>query len=115
MALVPFVRPSEALADLRAFVATRTKQQWIFATLSLAIPFYFFTLILMKTVEKKYKPPEVTFVTNYKNNRTDAEIRAQQKIDTEKLKAEKAAREKVMAERRRVLAPITKKLDDLGF
>jgi hypothetical protein len=113
-----FPRPvslSAALADLRAFLATRQRHQWLFAALSLAIPFYFMTLILMKTVEKEYKPPEVTFVTSYAKDRSDAEIRAQQKLDAEKLERERAEREQVLAERRRKLEPITKKLDDLGF
>jgi hypothetical protein len=108
-------RPGVVLADLRAFLATRQRHQWLFAALSLAIPFYFVTLMLFNSKEKAYKPPEVTFVTSYAKNRTDAEIRAQQKIDTEKLKAEKAERERIMGERRRKLEPITKKLDELGF
>lgn len=109
------VRLSAAFADLRAFLAGRQRHQWVFAALSVAIPAYFVTGMIFNVREKAYKPPEVIFVMDYAKNRTDAQIRAQQKIDSERLRAEKAEEARILDERRRALAPITKRLDDLGF
>ncbi len=96
MILPPVSTPWKAWADLRAFLRTRERNQWVFAFLSLAIPgFLILQFWLVSGQRKVYHPPEVTFVKNWKQGRTNAEIRAQQAKDAP---AERQAR-KELAER----------------
>ncbi len=93
-------RPSDAWADLRAFLQAGGSHKLGFAALSIVIPAFFLLLFTLDTVEKEYVAPEITWVTTFDPNRSDAEIIAQQKIDT----AERIKREKELAiemERRR--------------
>lgn len=115
MALPKPVRPSAALADLRAFFATRQKHQWAFAALSLFIPLYFVTLFVLEAEKKQYKNPDVVWVTNYKADRSDAEIKAQQVIDAKALKEAKAKQAQAEYERRKPFIELDKKLDSMGF
>lgn len=115
MALPPIARPSAALADLRAFFSSRQKHQWVFALLSVLITGYFITVFLIQSRTKEYKPPEVIWVQNYSGNRTDAQIKAQQRLDEKQRKAE-AAQLKVLQEaQRKSSAALSKKLSEMGF
>lgn len=115
MALPPVTRPSAALADLRAFVATREKHQWFFALVSVLITGYFITIFLIQSTTKEYKPPEVIWVKDYSGNRTDAEIKAQQKIDQQKQLAEQAELKRLQEAQRKESAKLQKKLSELGI
>lgn len=115
MALPPLSRPSTLLADLRAFFASRERHQWVFAFLSVAITGYFIIIFLIQSTTKEYRPPEVTWVTSYAANRSDAEIKAQQKIDQAKRVAEKAERARLEAEQRAQAAKLSKALREMGI
>ena len=115
MALPKPVRPSAAIADLVAFFKTRRKHQWAFAAASLFIPLYFVTLFILEAEPKQYKNPDIVFVQNYKADRTDAEIKAQQAIDSRKAKEEAAALKKAEEERRKPFVELDKKLDSWGL
>jgi hypothetical protein len=115
MALPPVSRPSAAFADLRAFLASRERHQWVFALLSVLITGYFITVFLIQSKTKEYKPPEIVWVKDYAANRTDAEIRAQQRIDQAKRLAEEAELKKLQEAQRRDSAKLQKKLRELGI
>lgn len=115
MALPKPVRPSAAIADLIAFFKGRQKHQWAFAAASLFIPLYFVTLFVLEAETKQYKNPDIVFVQNYKADRTDAEIKAQQVIDSKKAKEDAAALKKAEEERRKPFVELDKKLDSWGF
>lgn len=115
MALPPVSRPSAAFSDLRAFLASREKHQWVFALLSVLITGYFVTIFLVQSREKEYKPPEIIWIKDYAANRTDAEIKAQQKIDQAKRLAEQAELKKLQEAQRRESAKLQKKLSELGI
>lgn len=115
MALPPIARPSAAFADLRAFLASREKHQWVFALLSVLITGYFITVFLIQSRTKEYKPPEIVWVQNYSGKRTDAQIKAQQQIDEKKRKAEAAELKKLQEAQRKSAAAFAKKLGEVGF
>lgn len=115
MALPPISRPSAAFADLRAFLASREKHQWVFALLSLLITGYFITVFLIQSKTKEYKPPEIVWVQDYAPNRSDAEIKAQQRIDQAKRLSEQAELKKLQEAQRKESAKLQKKLSELGI
>ena len=115
MALPRPVRPSAAFADLRAFFATRQKHQWGFAAASVFIPLYFVTLFVLEAETKVYKPPEIVWVQDYRGNRTDAQIKAQQVIDEKKRKADAAELKRLEEERRKPFVELDRKLESMGF
>ena len=107
--------PKAALRDFRAFLRTRSPHKIGFAAVALGIPVLFMGLFYVDEVEEVYRLPEVTWVKTYNKGRTDAEIKAQQKIDTAKLKIEEAEEKRILEERRAPFKKIDKKLDDLGL
>lgn len=115
MALPPVSRPTAVLADLRAFFASREKHQWVFAALSVLITGYFITVFLIQSTTKEYKPPEIIWVKDYSGNRTDAQIKAQQKLDQQKQLAEQAELKKLQEAQRKDAAKLHKKLRELGI
>lgn len=115
MALPPLSRPSAAFSDLRAFLATREKHQWVFAALAVLITAYIITIFLIQSKTREYKPPEVIWVQNYAANRTDAQIKAQQAIDQKKREAEAAELKKLQDAQRKSSAELNKKLRGLGI
>lgn len=115
MALPPIVRPSAAFADLRAFIASREKHQWVFAALSVLITAYFISIFLIQSKTREYKPPEVVWVQNYSGKRTDAQIKAQQVIDEKKRKADAVALKELQEAQRKSSAAFSKKLSEMGF
>ena len=115
MALPPVSRPSAAFADLRAFLASREKHQWVFALLSVLITGYFIAVSLIQSKTKEYKPPEIVWVQDYAANRTDAQIKAQQRIDQAKRLAEQAELKQLQEAQRRESAKLQKKLGELGI
>ena len=86
--------PVRAYADLRRFLATRERYELGFLLLAMAI-----TLTLIwaffrdSRIEREYRP-DIIYVEQYRLDRTDDEIRAQQKVDA-------VAKAKLMAERRK--------------
>jgi len=115
MALPPVSRPSAAFADLRAFLASREKHQWVFALLSVLITGYFIAVFLIQSKTKEYRPPEIVWVQDYAPNRTDAQIKAQQQIDQQKRLAEQAELKKLQEAQRKESAKLQKKLSELGI
>jgi len=89
MALPRPASPRALIADLRAFLASRGQHRFIAAGLAVLIPGIIFTLFFLDG--RNYRPPERTiYVKMWSAERTDAEIKADQK----KAQAEKEARAK---------------------
>lgn len=83
--------PIRAYLDLRAFLLQRQKHELVFLVLSLvATAIVIGVLIKDSQVEMPYRP-DIIYVQQWRLDRTEAEILAQQKVD-------QAAKEKLMAE-----------------
>lgn len=91
MSFLRTISPLRALRDLRLFLRQRRPYELWFMILSLAI-----TLVVLfmfwkdSHVETPYKR-EIIYVQNWRLDRSDAEIRAQQKIDQAQKDREQAA------------------------
>lgn len=118
MAIFPRpVRPSAALADLRAFLSERRPHQWAFAALAL-----FLTAMILAGFQidshlddPVWKEPDVIYVKPYAANRSRAEIIAQQQRDLPAELAARADQEAWRAERRRQFRKVDRQLDALGL
>ena len=100
------MNPLRALRDLRLFFHQREKHELWFLALAVVLT----TLLIAgfvkdSAVEKVYKP-DIVYVQQYRLDRTDAEIEAQQKIDQAKKDKEdaelKARQAKTQAEFKRL-------------
>jgi hypothetical protein len=115
MALLRFVSPVAALADLRLFFAARKRHEFIFAALAMAVPGFFIAMFILSTKEAPYKNPDIIFIQDYTGGRTDAQIRAQQKIDSAKAKAQKAIEDADEAKRQQFFKDIGNGMDAVGL
>lgn len=84
--------PLRAFSDLRAFLRSRKPHEVGFLALSIAITWTVVLVFSIDTnnIKKDYVEPDIIYVQSYAENRTDAEIIAQQKIDLPKEQARKA-------------------------
>ncbi len=113
MSLPPISSPRAAWRDLRAFLQSRQRHQWIIGALSLLIPgFLALQFYLVGGKQKAYRAPDVVFVKQWTKSRTDAEIKAQQAKDAPAEEAERqerakeeAAYQKRMKDLRKLLNP----------
>jgi len=116
MAIFPRpVSPIKAIRDLRYFLATRQKHELIFAFLAV-----FITTMLIagfyvdSRVEKPWKR-DVQYVESWPLDRSDEQIRAQQKIDLARKKALLAEHEKKRQANMKSFQRLDKKLEDMGL
>ena len=109
MNLRQYFSPIRAWRDLRSYVATRRPHQIGFMALALVLSY----TMIMGTLDVSRMPKpayhrEIIYVQQWRADRTDAEIVAQQKIDgVEQTRQEKALK-RLQAERKAQL----KRLDD---
>lgn len=75
------VGPRAALADLRAFMRQRSREQQISAALAILVTIIIVILFLVDSKINTAPPPQIVYVEQWSANRTDAEIIAQQKKD----------------------------------
>ncbi len=104
-------RPSVVWADLKLFFSTRQKHQLVFATLAVALP----ALIVLGFVhdshfEREYHP-DITYVRNWKEGRSAAEIAAQQA----EYQTIKDAQQAELERRREPFKKIDRELKRLGM
>jgi hypothetical protein len=93
MAIIPRPASPKALwQDIRAFVAQRQRHEILLGLLSITITA---TIVFVFLIDSRIKPapPEPLFVQSWPENRTDAEIIAQQKIDQAKKDRQAAKRQ----------------------
>jgi hypothetical protein len=83
--------------DLRTFLATRERTEWLFAGISIGITVF---IIFAFWHDSRAEPAEqIVYVQSWPANRTDAEIIADQKKDRIVKKQEEAERNQALAER----------------
>jgi hypothetical protein len=97
------VSPWAALADLRAFMRQRSREQVIGGALAVLITAIIVIEFLVDAQIGTAPPEQVTYVDIYSPNRTDAEIVADQKKD-------QAAKDAAIKERQRQFQKLEKKL-----
>lgn len=99
-----FPRPSSpiaALRDLKGFLAQQQRHKIVFAIIAIAMPCL---IVFGFYVDSDIKPEaQIIYVQNWPADRTDEQIKAQQKID-------QAKRDKEMAERQRQYQELQKRL-----
>ena len=94
MSILRFFSPTRAYADLRVFLSRRHPHQYVFLTLAVALTGLFvFEIAHDSKFEREYRP-NIIYVQQWRLDRSEAEILAQQKID-------KAAKDKQDAELKR--------------
>jgi len=101
-----FPRPSSpraALADLRAVLRRRSREQAIGAALAVLITAIIVIVFFVDSSINTAPPPQVIYVDSWSQNRTDAEIIADQKKD-------QAAREAAMKARQQEFQKLEKQL-----
>jgi hypothetical protein len=108
---MPLPRPASPRAlwaDLRAFTSERRPHQWVAAALAVAIPIGILVLFVLDGRTNILPGPQLIYVESWPASRTDAEIKAQQKID-------QAARDKANKERQAQFKRLDDKLERLGI
>jgi hypothetical protein len=78
------VGPRAALADLRAFMRQRSREQFIGAALAILVTLIIVIEFLVDSKINTAPPPTIVYAESWKADRTDAEIVAQQKVDQAK-------------------------------
>ncbi len=95
--------PAAAWRDLKAFFATRRRHQWVFAAIALMMPVI---IVAGFYHDANIKPePRIVYVESWPADRSDEQIKAEQKVD-------QARRDKAMAERK---AQYQRLADKLGI
>lgn len=107
--------PFTAIRDLRVFLSHRQKHELAFLALSVVIT----TLLIAgfvkdSHIEKVYKR-DIIYVQNWRADRTDEEVRAQQAKDLPGELARKEAFAKKQAERRAQFKRVDDKLESWGL
>jgi len=101
MALPRPSSPTAAWRDLKAFLGQQERHKFFFALIAIMIPGL---IVLGFYVDANIQPePQIIYVQSWPENRTDAQIKAEQKID-------QAARDKAAAEKRRQYQELAKRL-----
>lgn len=107
--------PLRAYRDLRQFLAGRKPYELWFLAAALAITgFILYALARDSYAEKAYKP-QIIYVEQWRLDRTDAQIIAQQKIDEAKKQIEQARIRKAEAERQAAFKRLDDKLTRMGL
>lgn len=97
------VGPRAAIADLRAFMRQRSREQVIGAMLAVLVTAIIVIEFLVDSKIGTAPPPQVVYMDSWSASRTDAEIIAQQKID-------QARRDKAEKEKQRQFQKLEKQL-----
>lgn len=91
--LPPAVGPRAALSDLKAFLKQRSREQVIGACLAVLVTIIIVIIFIVDSKINTAAPPQVVWVESYGPERTDADIRAdQKKASEERRKAEEEKR-----------------------
>ncbi|MEO7178349.1 MAG: hypothetical protein ABIW83_05855 [Allosphingosinicella sp.] len=108
---MPLPRPASPRAlwaDIRAFTSERRPHQWVAAALAIAIPAAIIFIFYLDGNTNIMPGPQLIYVESWPASRTDAQIKAEQKID-------QAARDKFRKERQAQFKRLDEKLERLGI
>ena len=104
MALLPPTSgPRAALSDLRAFLGQRSREQFWGAIFSVTITAIILVVFLYDAKVNTAPPPTVVYVEDFPADRTDEDIKAEQKVDSEERARLKEAKKKQFEEIQRRL------------
>lgn len=107
--------PLRALRDLRLFLHQRQPHELGFLALAMLITgFFIFAFVKDSSIAKVYKP-DIIYVQQWRLDRTEAEIIAQQKVDQAKKDKDQAALEKEQAKTRAEFQRLDDKLKRWGI
>lgn len=107
--------PVSAYRDLRLFLATRERYEFVFLALAIAITGVFVWLFVHDSqIEAPYKR-DIIYVQNWRADRTDAQIKAQQVIDEAARKQRVAAQDAEKAKSRAEFQRLDNALDKMGL
>ncbi|HEU0066239.1 MAG TPA: hypothetical protein VFQ57_03260 [Sphingomonas sp.] len=107
--------PIRAYRDLRLFLSHRQPYEVGFLVLAMAITgFLVFAFAHDSYVEPEYHP-NIVYVEQWPADRTDEQIRAQQKIDAPIREKELAEEKKALDERRASFKRVDEKLESWGL
>jgi hypothetical protein len=109
------ISPIRAFADLYRFLRQRRRHEIVFLVLSFSLTWGMFTAFMIDTrIVRPYKR-DIVYVEQWRADRTDAEIIAQQKLDLPKEKAALAAQAKADAQRRLAFKHMNDQLKAVGL
>lgn len=109
------VSPIRAFTDLWGFLRQRRRHEVVFLVLSFSLTWGIFTAFMIDTrIVTPYKR-DIIYVQQWRADRTDAEIIAQQKIDLPKEKAALEAQAKADAQRRLAFKHMEDQLKAVGL
>ncbi len=112
MAILPRPsRPSAVWADLKAFFAQRQRHQLVFATLAITMPVLIVAGFVHDSHFEREYHPEITYVKNWDEGRSAAQIAAQQA----EFQARKDAQLAELERRREPFKKIDAELKRLGM
>lgn len=115
MQFIARMSPLRALRDLRLFLHQRPKHELGFFLLAVLVTsFFIFAFIKDSTIHKMYKP-NIIYVQQWRLDRTDEQIRAQQKIDQAQKEKDQAELEKQQAKTRAEFQRLDDKLKRWGI
>jgi hypothetical protein len=97
-------KPATLFTDLRAFLASDQRHKLLIGVLAILMPMLIVYMFVRDGRTNIYPTgPQITYVSDWQNSRTDGEIVAQQKVDQK-------IREKADAERRASYQRLAKQL-----
>lgn len=108
---MPLPRPASPRAlwaDIRGFASERRSHHWVALVLALAMPVAIVVVFLIDGRTNILPGPQLIYVESWPANRTDAQIKAEQKID-------QAARDKARKERQEMFKRHEEQLERLGL
>jgi len=109
------VSPIKASNDLWGYVRRRRPHQIVFLALSFALTFGMFQLFMIDTRIVRPYTRDIVYFQQWRADRTDAQIRAQQLIDLPKEKAARDAQAKADAQRRLAFKHMEDQLKAVGL
>lgn len=109
------ISPIKAFADLYGFLRQRRRHEIVFLVLSFSLTWGMFTAFMIDTrIVRPYKR-DIVYVQQWRADRTDAEIIAQQKLDLPKERAALEAQAKADEQRRLAFKHMDDQLKAVGL
>ena len=107
--------PIRAFLDLRAYLQQRPPRELGFLALAIVVTGVLIVGLLKDSrIEKEYRP-EIVYVKQWTLDRTDDQIKAQQKIDQVQIDKDKAEMDRLQAARQAEFKKLDDKLEKWGI
>lgn len=105
-----------AIRDFRVFLSHREKHElWFFCAAIVVTTLLIVGFVHDAHVEKEYQRPEIQWVQDWRADRSDAQIKAQQAIDEPRKQARLAEIRKRQDERRAAFKRLDDKMEKWGL